>query len=77
MEDKVIQEGANNPIVKLSLCGDCGGIVRVAVKDYLDKNTKARNEFKGEVMKYNLSVKEQPLSDYKKENAGWCKCKVA
>ena len=67
-----VEEG----IVKLSLCGVCGGIVRVAVKHYLDSNTKARNEFKNEVMEHNLLVKEQPLIEYQKENTDWCKCKT-
>jgi len=59
-------------VVKISVC-QCGGVVRAAVKHTM--NTKSKNEFMKEVMDYNLSVKEQPLLDYRKENPFWCECK--
>lgn len=59
-------------VVKISVCQKCNGLVRTAVKHMI--NTKSKNSFMKEVMEYNLSVKEQPLLDYRKENADWCKC---
>lgn len=59
--------------VKLSICGECNGIVRVAVEHMMDR--KRKNEFAKEVMEYNLSVKQQPLLEYRKANAEWCSCK--
>lgn len=58
--------------VKLSVCGKCNGIVRVAVEHMMDR--KSKNEFAKEVMQYNLSVKQQPLLEYRKANAEWCNC---
>lgn len=59
-------------VVKISVCNKCNGIVRTAVKHMMDR--KSKKDFAKEVMEYNLSVKEQPLLDYRKENADWCKC---
>ena len=53
--------------VKISNCNICKGIVRVAVEHKMTSKTK--KEFAKEVMDYNLSVKEQPLLEYRKENA--------
>ncbi|MEK6883899.1 MAG: hypothetical protein AABY22_29990 [Nanoarchaeota archaeon] len=58
--------------VKLSVCGKCNGIIRVAVLHLMDKKTKA--DFAKEAMEHNLSVKQQPLIEYRKENAKWCDC---
>lgn len=70
METKQIP--AEQAIVKISTCNKCGGIVRIAMKHMLD--TKRKNEFAKEVLKYNLSVKEQLLSEYRKANTEFCKC---
>lgn len=59
-------------VVKISVCNECNGIVRTAVKHMMDR--KSKNEFAKEVMEYNLSVKEQPLLEYREQNADWCKC---
>ena len=59
--------------VKISICGKCDGIVRVAVSHMMDR--KSKNDFAKEVMECNLSVKEQPLLEYRKANAKWCECK--
>lgn len=59
--------------VKLSICGKCNGIVRIAVEHIMDR--KSKNEFAKEVIKYNLSVKQQPLLEYRKANAKLCGCK--
>ena len=59
-------------VVKISVCQKCNGVVRAAVKHCM--NRKSKNDFAKEVMEYNLSVKEQPLLDYQKENADWCEC---
>ena len=69
-KEKLPDEEVN---VKLSICGKCNGIVRVAVEHMMDK--KSKNEFAKEVMEYNLSVKQQPLLEYLFSNAGWCGCK--
>ena len=69
-EEKLPEEKVN---VKLSICNKCNGIVRVAVTHMMDR--KSKNEFAKEVMKYNLSVKEQPLLEYQKANIKWCICK--
>lgn len=69
-KEKLPDEEVN---VKLSICGKCNGIVRVAVEHMMDK--KSKNEFAKEVMEYNLSVKQQPLLEYRKANAGWYGCK--
>lgn len=36
---------------------------------------KSKNEFAKEVVDYNLSVKQQPLLEYRKANEKWCGCK--
>lgn len=69
-KEKLPDEEVN---VKLSICGKCNGIVRVAVEHMM--TTKTKNEFAKEVMQYNLSVKQQPLLEYRKANAKWCGCK--
>jgi hypothetical protein len=68
-KEKLPDEQVN---VKLSICGKCDGIVRVAVAHMM--NRKSKNEFAKEVMEYNLSVKEQPLLEYRKANAKRCGC---
>ena len=68
-KEKLPDEQVN---VKLSICGKCDGIVRVAVLHMMDR--KSKNDFAKEVMEYNLSVKEQPLLEYRKANAKWCGC---
>lgn len=69
-KEKLPDEEVN---VKLSICGKCNGIVRVAVEHMMDR--KSKNEFAKEVMEYNLSVKQQPLLEYRKANSEWCGCK--
>ena len=59
-------------IVKKSVCGKCDGDVRVAIAHMM--KTKDKNEFAKEAMKYNLSIKEQPLLEYR-ANSKWCSCK--
>lgn len=69
-----VREGGNdNVIIKISCCQPCGGVIRAAVKK--EMTIKSRNSFMREVMEYNLSVIELPLSDYKKMQ--WCCCKNA
>lgn len=58
--------------IKLSLCRKCNGIIRAAVEHKMD--TKSKNEFLKEVMKYDLSVKTIPLLEYKEVKNRWCKC---
>jgi len=58
--------------VKMSLCGTCEGIIRVAVEHMMDKKTK--KEFAMEVMDYNLSVKTMPLLEYRDKTPDWCSC---
>lgn len=62
----------NEKMVKLSSCPVCNGIIRAAAADYINENTKARNEFMREVMKYNLTVSEITLPEY--QSRSWCKC---
>ena len=59
-------------VVKISVCNKCNRIVRTAVKHMM--NRKSKHDFAKEVMEYNLSVKEQPLLEYRNQNAHWCKC---
>lgn len=58
--------------LKISTCGKCNGVVRVAVIYMMDRKTK--NEFAKEVMDYNLSVKEQSLVEYRKTKTNFCEC---
>lgn len=58
--------------IKLSLCQKCNGIVRAAVEHQM--NTKSKNEFLKEVMKYDLSVKTIPLLEYREGKIDWCNC---
>lgn len=59
-------------ILKMSICGKCKNMVRVAgVHDMTKESTK---EFLNEVLVYNLSVKEMSLIDYRKENPDFCEC---
>lgn len=60
--------------VKVSVCPKCSNWVRVAIPDHLEKNTKARNEFKNEVFKYNLQVHEMDLSEFKDKDWSICQC---
>lgn len=69
-EDRLPDEEVN---VKMSLCGECEGIIRVAVEHMMD--TKSKNSFGKEVVKYNLSVKSMPLLEYREKNPDWCSCK--
>lgn len=59
--------------VKMSLCGTCKGIVRVAIEHMMD--TKSKNSFGKEVVDYNLSVKTIPLLEFREKNPAWCGCK--
>ena len=59
-------------VVKISVCNKCKGIVRTAVKHMM--NRKSKNDFAKEVMEYNLSIKEQPLIEYREQNTDWCEC---
>ena len=58
--------------VKMSLCGDCNGIVRVAVEHMMDR--KSKNNFAKEVLEGNLSVKSMPLLEYREKKPDWCDC---
>jgi hypothetical protein len=58
--------------VKISTCNKCSGQVRVALTHYL--TPKSTKEFMNEVMKYNLSVNEVYLLDYKKSIIKHCNC---
>ena len=59
--------------IKISSCQKCNNMVRGAV---LHKMTvKSRNDFAKEVMKYNLSVQEIPLLEYRANDLKWCDCK--
>ena len=60
-----------NVKVKISCCGTCDGIIRAAIVH--EMSTKSKNDFMKEVMKYNLSVKEISLIEYRK-GTNWCKC---
>ena len=60
--------------VKLSICSECDGVIRVAVEHLMDKRSKS--EFAKEVMDYNLSVKQMPLREYQKEKRKWCSCEL-
>ncbi len=60
-------------IIKMSLCGECKNIVRVAVKHMM--TTKSKNSFLKECMEHNLSIKEMPLLKYRSDNPASCKCK--
>lgn len=59
--------------IKVSCCGNCNGIIRAAVSHMMD--IKSKNSFMKEVMKYNLSVKEIPLLEYREGYLKWCDCK--
>jgi hypothetical protein len=63
----------NDVIVKLSICPDCFGIVRCAVKQMMDDESK--KEFDDEVALYRLEVKEMPLLEYRAKSPNWCECK--
>ena len=58
--------------VKMSLCGECNGIIRVAVEHMMDR--KSKNEFAKEVLEGNLSVKSMPLLEYREKQPDWCDC---
>jgi len=59
--------------VKVSVCQSCDGWVRVAVLNYFQTSTKARNEFMKEVATYNLAVKEMSYQDFQSKNKCTCK----
>ena len=69
-ENRLPDEEVN---VKISLCGTCEGIIRVAVEHTMDRKTK--KEFAMEVLEYNLSVKTIPLLEYRENKISWCSCK--
>lgn len=52
--------------VKMSICPECGNAIRVAVEHTMD--TKMRNEFMKEVMKFDLQVKTVSLAEYRSSN---------
>ena len=56
MEDKDVK-------IKMSVCPECGNAIRVAVEHTMD--TKSKNEFAKEVMKYDLQVKTISLEEYR------------
>jgi hypothetical protein len=58
--------------VKISICQKCDGIVTVAVSHLMDKQTM--RSFYKDVVNHDLLIKQQPLLDYRKEDADWCKC---
>jgi hypothetical protein len=58
--------------VKVSYCQSCNGWVRIAILHMM--STKTKNEFAKEVMEYNLSVKEVPLLEWRKETTEMCNC---
>jgi hypothetical protein len=58
--------------VKLSICNKCNGVVRSAIEHKMTVKTK--HAFAKEVLEYNLTVKTQLLTDFKKENPKWCEC---
>lgn len=59
--------------IKISSCNNCNGIIRAAVEHEMD--TKMKNEFSKEVMKYNLNVSSISLLEYRKDFKQWCDCK--
>jgi hypothetical protein len=59
--------------VKMSICGNCNGFVRVYVEHMI--GIIGKNEFMKEVLKHNLSVKEITLTEYRKNNPEMCSCK--
>lgn len=58
--------------VKMSLCGTCEGLIRVAVEHEMDN--KSKKAFALEVLESNLSVKTMPLLEYRDKNPDWCEC---
>jgi len=52
--------------VKMSVCPECGNSIRLAVEHMMD--TKSKNEFAKEVMKYDLQVKTITLEEYRSNN---------
>jgi hypothetical protein len=59
MEDKNVK-------IKMSVCPECGNAICVAVEHTMD--TKSKNEFAKEVMKYDLQVKTISLEEYRSSN---------
>lgn len=49
--------------VKMSICPECGNVIRVAIEH--EMTTKSKNEFAKEVMKYDLQVKTITLTEYR------------
>jgi hypothetical protein len=60
--------------LKVSVCQSCNGWVRAAALDYFKTSTKARNEFMREVAKYNLAVREIPLTEWQQLKMPTCNC---
>jgi Ribonuclease G/E len=52
--------------VKMSICPECGSVVRVATEHRMTDETK--KEFMKEVTKYNLDIKTVSLEEYKTSN---------
>ena len=72
MKKKIQMIPDDQVVVKISSCNKCEGIVRVAIEHMM--TTKDKNEFGKEVVNFNLSVKEQPLLEYRKTEYTWCEC---
>lgn len=68
-----VREPVDDPNLKISTCPACGGIVRCAVEKHMSRSSKT--EFKNEVFKHNLQVKDMPLSEFKAKSPSWCECK--
>lgn len=63
-----------NPIVKMSVCGKCKRIVRIAV--WIKNSQRAKNAFLKEVAEYDLSVESTDLKTYREKHSDnfGCKC---
>lgn len=60
-------------IVKISSCNICKGIVRTTIKHWMSDQSK--KEFMKEVTKYDLSVNDMPLLEFRENKQKWCNCK--
>lgn len=58
--------------IKQSICGVCNGWVRSAVAHML--STRESTDFAKEAMKYNLSIREIPLKEYREQKVSMCAC---
>lgn len=59
--------------VKMSICNNCDGVVRVAIEQEMTKSS--RTDFMKEVLKYNLDIKTISLIEYLNNKPNWCNCK--